>query len=160
MKSTLSILFITAVIASGLWSCKKNTITPQQTGKADTSTTLISITALVGKWNIVSDTISYAGSAVGYKGVTGDHFIFTKYGNLYITEGLDNLIDTAIYAITPINNQLSWVNTYLSVNGQSTTLHSNSVPYDITSLDTASMVLTSNVQASGGIRYEQITLKK
>jgi hypothetical protein len=95
-----------------------------------------------------------------YHGVANDHYIFTKYGNLYINQALDNYVDTAIYAITSINYSVSWVSTYTSVNGVSSTTQTSSVPYSITSVDTASLVLTSNVQTTGGPRYEQIKFKK
>lgn len=128
--------------------------------KVDTSTTLVSNTQLVGNWQVVTDTISVPGNTIMYHGTAYDQFKFTKYGNLYISVGLEHLIDTAVYSITSITNQVSWVNSYVSVNGQSTTIASTTGPYTITSVDTASLVLTSNVQTPGGIRYEQIKFKK
>src|SRR6202000_1637637 len=102
---------------------------PTTNTKADTSKTLISDLRLVGNWNIITDTISYQGNNTKYHGVAADHYIFTKYGNLFINEGLESFVDTAVYAIASIQNSVSWVNTYVSVNGVSTTNQSISLPY-------------------------------
>ncbi|MDB5022388.1 MAG: hypothetical protein JWP78_143 [Mucilaginibacter sp.] len=95
-----------------------------------------------------------------YHGTATDHYKFTKYGNLYINEGLENLIDTAVYTLSSISNQVSWVNNYLSVNGVSNTNQSSSLPFVITSVDSVSLVLTQGVSTSQGPRYEQIKFKK
>jgi hypothetical protein len=158
----LFLLCLVAVFSIWFSSCQVNNISPQQSIviKNDTSTTLIQNIALVGYWNIVTDTISYQGNNVMYHGTAADHYIFTKYGNLYIKEGLDNLIDTAIYNINSLTYSTSWVNSYLSVNGVISTTASSSAPFAITSVDTASMVLTSNYSTGSGQRYEQLTFKK
>jgi hypothetical protein len=130
--------------------------------KADTNFTLITDTTLVGKWTIVSDTISYLGTNTMYHGTPSDHYYFTKWGNLFINEGLNNLVDTAVYAISISNSQsiVSWTNSYISVNGNVSRVQSSSSPYGITSVNTTSLVLTSNIQTIQGPRYEQITFKK
>lgn len=157
-------IFYTALLALivtiGLSSCSKNKVTPSNNSHADTSMTLISNTALVGNWNIVTDTISYNGTNTMYHGVATDHYIFTKYGNLYINEAQYNYVDTAIYNINSLSYSVSWLNSYISVNGVSSRTASTSAPYSITSLDTASLVLTSSIQSGNGPRYEQIIFKK
>ena len=146
---------------AGILSCaKKSTPIPNYTGKVDTNKTLITNKALVGNWNIVTDTISFQGNNIMYHGTPADHYNFTKYGNLYIKEGLQNFTDTAVYDISSINFQVSWINNYISVNGAVSTIPSNSPPYAITTLDSANLVLTSNYQTAQGQRYEQIKFKK
>ncbi|MDB5154840.1 MAG: hypothetical protein JWR54_3591 [Mucilaginibacter sp.] len=159
MKYIYTISLI-AMITIAMVSCSKSKVTPVKTSKVDTSTTLISSNLLVGNWNIVTDTISYNGNNIMYHGTATDHYKFTKYGNLYINEGLDNLTDTAVYAISSINNQVNWVNNYISVNGVSSTFQSVSLPFVITSVDNVSLVLTQSVSTSQGPRYEQIKFKK
>lgn len=154
-----SVALITIICLS---SCKKYKVTPSgNNSRADTSTTLIDNTALVGTWNIVTDTISSDGSSIMYHGVTGDHYIFTKYGNLYINEGLNSYVDTAIYGINSLNYSVAWENLYQSVNGASNRVLTSSSPYSITSVDTVSLVLTADTKSAGGTpRYEQIVFKK
>lgn len=158
------IAFFALIVTISVSSCVKNTITPTDNNnystRADTSTTLIGNTALVGNWNIVSDTISYNGTNTMYHGVATDHYIFSKYGNLYINEGLNHYVDTAVYAINSLGDQVAWQNLYISVNGVSSRATSYTGPYTITSLDTASLVLTGNVQSASGTLYEKIIFKK
>src|SRR3954470_13660214 len=102
MKNLLLLCAI-AFIAIGFSSCSLDNVNPQQpnvpiTGKSDTSTTLIANTSLVGTWNIVTDTVSYLTNSM-YHGTPTDHYIFTKYGNLYINNGFNSQIDTAVYTI-------------------------------------------------------------
>jgi hypothetical protein len=149
-----------AIISIALSSCSKTKITPSTLGKVDTSTTLISDIRLVGNWAIVTDTISLAGNNVKYVGSGGDYYKFTKYGNLYIQEALDHLVDTAVYAISSTTNQVGWENLYTSINGSSTTQASVSPPFVITHVDSVKLVLTQNAQTTAGPRYEQITFKK
>lgn len=159
MKYIYTLSFI-VIITMAMVSCSKSKVTPMNTSKVDTSTALISSKLLVGNWNIVTDTISYNGSNVMYHGTPTDYYKFTKYGNLYINEGLERYIDTAVYSISSINNQVSWVNHYISINGVSNTIQSSSQPFVITSVDSVSLVLTQNVSTSQGPRYEQIKFKK
>lgn len=157
-------IFYTALLVSivtiSLSSCSKSKVTPTNPSRSDTSTSLINNTALVGNWNIVTDTIAYNGTNTMYHGVATDHYIFTKYGNLYINEAQYNYVDTAIYNINSLSYSVGWVNSYISVNGVSSRIASSSAPYTITSLDTASLVLTSSIQSANGPRYEQIVFKK
>ena len=95
-----------------------------------------------------------------YHGVAGDYYKFTKYGNLYVNEGLNKLIDTAIYGITTTTNQVNWVNNYISVNGVVSINQSLSPPFVITKVDSANLILTSSVSTTAGPRYEQIVFKK
>ncbi|WP_426671622.1 hypothetical protein ACPPVU_10325 [Mucilaginibacter sp. McL0603] len=154
------LLPLVAIVALIITSCSKSNVKPTTSTKADTSNTLTADIRLVGNWNILTDTINFQGNGTIYHGVATDHFIFTKYGNLYIKEGLANLIDTAVYSVASITNSVSWINTYISVNGAFSTIHSQSLPYVITKLDTASLILTSNASTAQGPRYEQITFKK
>ncbi len=158
------IAFFALIVTISVSSCVKNTITPinnnNNSTQADTSTTLIGNTALVGNWNIVSDTISYNGSNTIYHGVATDHYIFSKYGNLYINEGLNHFIDTAVYAVNTLKYQVDWQTLYTSINGVASRVQSYSAPYTSTSLDTASMVLTADVQSASGPLYEKIVFKK
>jgi hypothetical protein len=154
------LLPLAAIVALIITSCSKSSVKPTTTTKVDTSKTLISDLRLVGNWNIFTDTISYLGNNTKYYGVATDHYIFTKYGNLFINEGLENFVDTAVYSVASITNSVSWINNYVSVNGVSTTTQSISLPYVITSVDSVSLVLTSNASTSQGLRYEQLTFKK
>ena len=154
------LLPLAAIVALIITSCSKSSVKPTTTTKVDTSKTLISDLRLVGNWNILTDTISYLGNNTKYYGVATDHYIFTKYGNLFINEGLENFVDTAVYSVASITNSVSWINNYVSVNGVSTTTQSISLPYVITSVDSVSLVLTSNASTSQGPRYEQLTFKK
>jgi hypothetical protein len=154
------LLPLAAIVALIITSCSKSSVKPTTTTKVDTSKTLIADLRLVGNWNILTDTISYQGNNTMYHGVAADHYIFTKYGNLYINEGLESFVDTAVYSVASITNSVSWTNNYISVNGVSTTTQSISLPYVITSVDSTSLVLTSNASTSQGPRYEQLTFKK
>jgi hypothetical protein len=159
MKYTY-LLPLAAIVALIITSCSKSSVKPTTITKVDTSKTLISDLRLVGNWNILIDTISYMGNKTEYHGVAADHYIFTKYGNLFINEGLESFVDTAVYSVASITNSVSWINNYVSVNGVSTTTQSISLPYVITSVDSVSLVLTSNATTSQGPRYEQLIFKK
>ena len=154
------LLPLAAIVALIITSCSKSNVKPTANTKADTSNTLITDIRLVGNWNILTDTISFQGVNTMYHGVAADHYIFTKYGNLYINEGLESFIDTGVYSVASITNSVSWINTYVSINGVFTTTQSFSLPYVITKVDTASLILTSNASTAQGPRYEQITFKK
>jgi hypothetical protein len=149
-----------AIVGLAIFSCSKTTVNPTNNLKVDTSKTLISDLRLVGNWDIVTDTISYGANKIKYVGSPGDYFKFTKYGNLYIAESLDHLVDTAIYAISSTTNQVAWQNLYTSINGSASTIPSTSLAFTITHVDTAKLVLTQSGTAQGGARYEQIIFKK
>jgi hypothetical protein len=163
----IKLLSILALIAAGFAACNLDNVNPQQPppttttpGKpVDTSKTVITNTSVVGNWNLVSDTLSYAGTYAMYRGVPNDHYIFTKYGNLYINVALNKYVDTAVYSIST-TNKLQWVNTYTSANGVATTTQSSSAPFDITSVDAHNLVLTCNQSTVNGTRYEVIILNK
>ena len=158
---TLYPIIVIAIISISILSCMKNSdMVPFTPTRQDTSKTLITNTKLVGNWKIVTDTISYGGSNVKYKGVATDYYKFTKYGNLYINEGLDKYIDTAIYGITTTTNQVNWINNFTSLNGIATIYQSQSPAFVITKVDSANMILTSTVSTTAGPRYEQIIFKK
>ena len=163
MKSISAACVIVMLIA-GFSACKLDTVKPTKitNGKSDTNFTLITDTTLVGKWIIVTDSISYLGTNTMYHGTATDHYYFTKWGNLYINEELNSLVDTAVYNISIANSQsqVSWTNSYISVNGVSSREQSFSSIYNITSANTTSLVITSNVQTIQGPRYEQIKFQK
>lgn len=159
MKIIYTIFFI-SIVSIALFSCVKSSPAPVKITKADTSKTLTSDGILIGNWNILTDTISFLGSNIMYHGVPTDHYIFTKYGNLYINEGLEQYVDTAVYSVTSINNNVSWLNSYFSANGNSSYTQTTTGPFVITSIDTASLVLTQNGPTPGGQRYEQIVFRK
>jgi hypothetical protein len=159
MKFIYTALFIT-ISSITFFSCSKTKVNPSGPSKVDTSKTLISDTRLVGNWDIVTDTISLTGNSVKYAGSPGDYYKFTQYGNLYISEALDNLVDTAIYSVSSTTNQVAWQNLFVSINGSSTTIPSVSPPYVITHVDSTKLILTQNAQTATGPRYEQITFKK
>jgi hypothetical protein len=159
---------IILVIAGGFTACQLDNVNPQTSmttttpTKSDTSVTLISNTTLVGNWNIVTDTIKdvSASQTVVYKGTPADHYIFTKYGNLYINSGYQNYVDTAVYTIGP-NSKVEWANSYISVNGVSSRAPSSSGAFVIASVTTHSLVLTQDaITANGDERYESITFTK
>lgn len=145
-------------IGSILFSCAKSSITPITTyTNADTSTTLISDTRLVGNWAIVKDSVYYNNNKTVYHGVAGDYYKFTKYGNLYINEGA-NFIDTAVYGVS--STQVAWTNLYVKIAGVVSTAQTQTPALNIDLLDTANLVLSQSLQTSGGLHYEQITFKK
>ncbi|HVS94337.1 MAG TPA: hypothetical protein VHE59_20005 [Mucilaginibacter sp.] len=154
------LILFSVILCSYLFSsCTKDNPPAIVSPKLDTSTTLINNTALVGKWNIISDSLSYQGVKIKYQGTTGDHYIFTKYGNLYIKEAFGgSIIDTAIYDVSN-SYVLNWLNIYVNQNGNVSTIPTNSPPFNIrTNAD--SLVLTSNVPTSQGQRYEEIKFIK
>ncbi|MFI5160985.1 MAG: hypothetical protein ACHQHN_06885 [Sphingobacteriales bacterium] len=163
MKS-IALIAVVVLFIAGFSSCKLDTMKPTKitSGPLDTNFTLITDTTLVGKWTIVTDSISYQGTNTMYKGTASDHYTFTKWGNLFINEGLNSLVDTAVYNISIENSQsgVSWINSYISVNGNATREQSVSSLYAITSVSTTSLILTANIQTIQGPRYEQIKLKK
>jgi hypothetical protein len=157
------IIFITipALILIGLFSCKKiNGVKPgnSNTSKPDTSTTLISNTELVGNWNVVTDSISFLADTM-YYGTPADHYIFTKYANMYIKSTLNNFTDTAVYTIANVN-ELTWINSYGSIAGSIVRGPSSNGTFIITSLTAHSLVLTQNFISTEGPRFEVITFKK
>ncbi|HVV56581.1 MAG TPA: hypothetical protein VHC47_14705 [Mucilaginibacter sp.] len=154
------ILLCVILFASFIGSCSKgNDIPTEVSPKLDTSSTLISNTELVGKWNILTDSLSFQGNNTMYHGTSADHYIFTKYGNMYVKENFGgSVIDTAIYGISS-SNVLNWLNIYTNVNGVASTSPTNSPPFSIV-LDADSLTLTSNVSTSTGQRYEQIKFIK
>lgn len=160
MKIIYTIALIT-IVCTVMFSCSKSEVIPYVApSKTDTSTTVVTNTTLVGNWNIVTDTISYAGSNVMYHGTAKDYYKFTKFGNLFINEGLNSYIDTALYGIETSTSQVDWLNSYLSINGVISRNQTLSPAYTITAVDTARLILTSNVSTSFGQRYEKIIFKK
>jgi hypothetical protein len=160
MKVFYTLLFA-AIVSVCVFSCSKTKVTPSNnSSQADTSTAPIDNIALVGKWNILTDTVSYAGSNTMYHGVATDHYTFTKYGNLYVNIAQNNFTDTAIYAINSLSYSVSWQNISYSINGTLSRLPSTSSAYAITSLDADTLILTSNAQTNSGARYEQIVFRK
>ncbi len=160
MKNT-SLFTIFAFISVGLISClKTNEVRPAAsvTAKSDTSTTLATNTSLVGNWNIVTDTISFEADTM-YHGTPSDHYIFTKYANLYIKSAFNNYTDTAVYSISGTDT-LQWINSYWSEAGSVIRGTSSVGAYTITSVSLHSLILTQNGITPEGRRYEQITLKK
>lgn len=159
MKLIYKISFI-AAISGVLFSCSKTKVTPNTITRVDTSKTRISDTRLVGNWAIVTDTISLGNNNVMFHGTANDYYKFTEYGNLYISETYGNLVDTAIYTISSVTNQVGWTNLYTRINGVATNIASLTPAYTILTSDTANLVLTQNAQTSQGVRYEKITFKK
>jgi len=166
MKQLSSITFIAFITIITVESCKKPpAVTPgtpsknniKVTPKSDTSTILTVNTELVGNWNIVSDTISFEADTM-YHGKAADHYIFTKYGNLYIKSALNNYIDTAIYTIT--NNSVHWINSYWSEGGAIIKGPSQVGAYQIATISDHSLVLTQNILTPEGYKFELIALKK
>ena len=157
MKVIYKISFV-ALISAALYSCSKSDLKPTVIPRADTSSTLIGDTRLVGNWAIVKDSVFYNNSGAVYLGAPGDHYKFTKYGNLYISLQNRTFIDTAIYTVT--TTQVGWINTYIESNGLITTYHTTTPAMNIASLDATNLVLSQTTQANGGQRFEQITFKK
>jgi hypothetical protein len=158
-----NIVLLFVLIITGFSACKVDNINPPiktkttAVAKADTSTTLYSNLALVGKWNIVTDTVSFLANGM-YHGTAADHFIFTKYGNLYVNSGFNKQIDTAVYTIT--DNKLQWENSFWSVNGRFSYSATSQGYYTISNLTPTTLVLTQALNSPDGFRYEQITFVK
>ncbi len=149
MKSTVTVILL-AIIAAGLTSClKPNEVQPVKpvVAKSDTSTTLATNISLVGNWNIVTDTVYlegspiYPGGSAMYYGTPADHYIFTKYANLYIKSAFNNYTDTAVYSISGTDT-LQWVNSYWSQGGAAIKGRSEKGAYTITSISLHSLILT------------------
>ena len=89
-------LFIAAGLLLCFSACKK------YIGSNDNKTSnLLDNTAIVGRWNVVSDT-SYAGVNTGdnpliHTGQAGDYFDFNINGNVYTKEG--PVLDTLTYSL-------------------------------------------------------------
>lgn len=164
MKNNILLSAIVLIVV-GFNACKLDNLNPQNSPaptpvKVDTNKTIIANTALVGKWNIVTDTVSAGTINLIFHGTPTDHYTFTKYGNLYINNSVFyNYVDTAIYSITN-NTRVQWVNSYYSQNGAVITTPTSSGSYTITSISDHSLVLTQNAATPMGQRYEQITLSK
>jgi hypothetical protein len=160
----ISLLTIVVVIAIGLSSCNPEHINPQQTktsstvtAKSDTNKTLITNTELVGTWNVVTDTVAFLVDTM-YHGQPGDHYIFTKYGNIYINNNFDKFIDTGVYNIS--HDTVQWASSYISQVGSGGYGLFFIGPFTISNLSNTSLVLTQFVISPDGYRYEQIALKK
>jgi hypothetical protein len=143
-------------------ACEKSNLGPQKKttstlSQGDTSTMLITNTSLVGTWNVVTDTISF-NAYIMYHGKPGDHYTFTKYGNLYASKTLNGFIDTGVYKIS--HDTVSWVSSYVAEGGGYIKGPVSTPPYVVSSLTTTSLILTSNMITPDGIYYEQIRLSK
>ncbi|MBV8391384.1 MAG: hypothetical protein JO080_16380 [Mucilaginibacter sp.] len=157
MKIIYKVLFI-LLIGNTLFSCSKSDVKPVVIPNADTSKTLIADTKLVGNWAIVKDSVFFNNNSTVYTGVSGDHYKFTKYGNLYISQFSGNLLDTAIYTVSGF--QVGWLNLKISSNGLVSAVQTTTPAFNIMKLDTANLVLQQTAQVSGGAHFEQITFKK
>ena len=119
----------------------------------------------MGTWNVITDTVDADGATLNtfpgvmYHGTPADHYIFTKYGNLYIKTGFQVFVDTGIYTISGTDT-LNWVNYYLDFGGGGARSITYQKGYIITALGADSLVLTQSGQDGTQIRYEQITFKK
>jgi len=94
-----------------------------------------------------------------YYGTPADHYIFTKYANMYIKSALYNYTDTGVYTIADVN-ELTWVNSYSSEAGSVVRGLTSDGTFIITSLTAHSLVLTQNAFTPDGPRFEVITFKK
>jgi len=152
-----------ALIAVGFSACSLDNINPDQpgvpiTGKSDTSTTVIANTSLVGTWNIVTDTVSYQGNFM-YHGTAGDQYIFTKYGNLYINNGFNAQVDTAVYTIYS-DNTVKYTTSYWKANNTASRVPLTVGPYKISDLTSNTLTLTEDIKSNSTTYYEQIKFTK
>lgn len=162
MKHWITLLFI-AAMAVTIASCGKRNDqpTPVTPTQSDTSKNLIGNTTLVGDWNIVADTIINGGQVYPYQGIPGDHYHFTKYGNLFINSGFHAFVDTAIYGISVDSKAVQWVNSYISVDGQSSRTPSTAGVFEIKSVSDHSLFLSQDFTGANGIlRQERIWFSK
>jgi hypothetical protein len=88
-------LFIVTGLLLCLCACKKYSSSDNKAAN------LLDNTAIVGRWNVVSDT-SYAGVNTGsnpliHTGQAGDYFDFSTNGNVYTKEG--PVLDTLTYSL-------------------------------------------------------------
>jgi hypothetical protein len=164
MKTIGAVIFL----AIGLNSCEKKNVgflRPLIFAKSDTSTTPISHTELVGNWNIVTDTVylegspTYPGSSFKYYGTPSDHYIFTKYANMYIKSAFNNYTDTAVYIISGTDT-LKWINSYFSQAGSVIKGPSQTGAFIIMSISPHSLIISQSGLTPEGHRYEEITFKK
>jgi hypothetical protein len=155
MKNIVPSIFV-LVIALALFSCGKG------------STNDNGPSSIVGNWSIVSDSsyttgIGAYGSPSGskYIGTAADHYDFTSDGKLTIHEG-NIMTGTASYTVGPDTiTKLKRVNikfSNLTYDGSMLTNASKS--FDISSLTSNSMVLSSSLLSPGGAFYETVILKK
>ncbi|MGZ3750544.1 MAG: hypothetical protein ACXVAU_04650 [Mucilaginibacter sp.] len=157
-------------IAAAYTACKLDNINPDQTGsqtvtgtipqgKSDTSKTLIANTALVGNWNIVTDSVSLRTDSM-YRGEPGDHYTFTKYGNIYINNRFHQQIDTGIYTVSSDTQKVQWIDSYWTEEGAVSRSALSVGAFKISNLTSHSLVLTLSGITPAGVEFEQVTLSK
>jgi hypothetical protein len=155
MKNIVPSVFV-LVIALALFSCGKS------------STNDNGPSSIVGNWSIVSDSSYTTGigangppSGNKYIGTAADHYDFTSDGGLTIHEGTI-MTGTASYTVGPDTiTKLKRVNIKFSnVTYEGSLLTNASKFFDISSLTSNSMVLSSSLLSPGGAFYETVVLKK
>lgn len=136
---------IALVIISGIISCLKD-----------------SPVSIVGKWNIVNDSIflegnqMYPGENTNYIGTQADYFNFTSDGNLYVKKGTS--FDTATYHLLS-DDKIELI--YFSANGISFgTAGAIRGTYHIINLTAHSVSLSLSGLTPEGRQAEIINLKR
>jgi len=164
----LYLILLAGIFALCIFACKRpNAVKPTHANgpKSDTSTTLIANTELVGDWNVVTDTMHrdsvpwLKGGSIMYYGTAKDHFIFTKYANLYVNIALNGWIDTAIYDISG-SDTLRWINSYLKQGVATIIGPSSQGAFKIISITPHSLIIRTSGISPDGYEYQQITFKK
>jgi hypothetical protein len=141
MKKTYAPIFIIGILLS-LYACNKNV-------------NAINPTAIVGKWNVVSDS-TYVGVGIGnhpvdYAGTPGDYFNILANGIIYTKEGTQ--LDTLTYHLSG--------DTGIVVS--SFGVIANGVPQvsKIKTLTSTSLVIASpEFLTPGGVFWRKVTLSK
>jgi len=163
MKTTLLIIFI-ALTSVCFLTCKKSPISKPVNHLApisDTNTTLIANQIMVGNWTLVTDSVHVDVIDIDtvYHGTANDHYVFTKYGNMYIHSGFNRYIDSAIYTVSP-ENRIDWVNSYFSLLGAVIKGTSYDGYFSITEISAHSASLYQSRLNQYGLRNEVVKLKK
>ena len=127
----------------------------------DTSTTLIANTAIVGNWNLVSDSVSTYSTDTLYHGTPADYYTFTKYGNMYVKSGFNKFFLVGTYSFEN-SNKIKWQGIYGGDSGNYALLYGELWDHDsLTNMTDHTLVLNSNNIFPGTwLRLEVIKLKK
>ncbi|TWI94188.1 hypothetical protein JN11_04794 [Mucilaginibacter frigoritolerans] len=154
MKNIYTPIFIIGILLS-LYSCHKTDSADFISTTSTTSNSAVYNTAMVGKWNIVSDS-TYVGAgsgnhAVDYAGTAGDYFIILANGTIYTKEG--SQLDTLSYHMSS--------DTGIVISSFGVIL--NGVPQVskiITYTSTSLVIASPESLTPGGIFWRKVTLSK
>ncbi|MGZ3750815.1 MAG: hypothetical protein ACXVAU_06050 [Mucilaginibacter sp.] len=148
-------------------ACQKSGVNPSSSGRAYDIIDMVSTTplvvidpALVGDWQVVSDSSSSYSQAYGshgkkYIGTATDRFTFTSGGTAYINE--QAVLDTGSYSVNP-DRSIEIVYPSRVIAGVK--LGNSADYFKISSLDTHNVVLSDQGWSPGGVYFVRIVMLK